>query len=396
MEDIGSAHPSVRRSDNEVGGATLKAICYSTNQKFDQAPCSSRSSTGEAPAKKARTETASTTPKPSIVHQEEIERESQQIEREAIALVDTATSPISLPSPPSTVNQQQQQPSSSESSHTFVSSQPSEALCDVQFIEEVHNSPPHSSENPFLANKQKNQQPDDSAGSSNALSHSPNFESNPTRLQTLSVNVVGLFGPLAASSPNQVSKFPSFNSQALFGEDKDGFVNALVHARFCNSANCSKDPTCNIMKSVIAHIFSCKGFSSNSSCPSCKQVLNSIRIHAKDCSQLNCHVPNCSELRKKLLQHTRPKTRVPNLQSGTRRRITPPTSTLDITQSQAQNQPALNAADTSHEVASSPLPSLEVVSSSSNIIEKPTEIPGPSGAVKASTAAVESNMIWWL
>jgi len=395
VEDIGSAHPSARKSDNEVGGATLKAICYSTNQKFDQAPCSSRSSTGEAPAKKARTEIASASPNPSIFHQEEIELESQQIEREAVALVDTATSPISLPSPPSTVNQQQQ-PSSSASSHTFVSSQPSETLCDVQFIEEVHNSPLPSSENPFLVNKRTNQQPDDSAGSSNALSHSPNFESNPTRLQTLSINVVGLSGPLAASSPNQVSKFPSFNSQALFGEEKDGFVNALVHARFCKSANCSKDPTCNIMKSVIAHIFSCKGFSSNSGCPSCKQVLNSIRIHAKDCSQLNCHVPFCPELRKKLFQNTRPKTRVPNLQSGTRRRITPPTTTVDITQSQAQNQPALNDAGTSRQVASSPVPSLEVVSSSSNIIEKPTEIPGPSGAVKASTADVESIMNWWL
>ena len=141
----------------------------------------------------------------------------------------------------------------------------------------------------------------------------------------------------------------------------------------------------------MAHIFICKGFT-NSSCPSCKQVCNSVRAHAKDCRKFNCFVPNCSEIRRKLLQ-TGSKTRVlfphrvPNLESGSRR-LTALITAAEVTQSETQKQPTVNAADAS-ETVSSLLPSLEVVSSSSNGLEEQTS--GPSGAIQSSTAAIAGN-----
>jgi hypothetical protein len=80
-------------------------------------------------------------------------------------------------------------------------------------------------------------------------------------------------------------------------------IQSLVHACQCRDANCRR-VTCHKMKKVVQHTKLCKK-RQHTNCPVCKQLIALCCYHAKHCSQTNCAVPFCSNIRLKLQEQKR-------------------------------------------------------------------------------------------
>lgn len=73
-----------------------------------------------------------------------------------------------------------------------------------------------------------------------------------------------------------------------------------VHACQCRDANC-RLPSCQKMKRVVTHTKVCKR-KTNGGCPICKQLIALCCFHAKNCPEIKCPVPFCSNIKYKLKQ----------------------------------------------------------------------------------------------
>ena len=75
-------------------------------------------------------------------------------------------------------------------------------------------------------------------------------------------------------------------------------IKTLVHACTCrDDANC-QDPSCSRMKRVVAHTLQCTR-KVNGGCPICKQLIALCCYHAKICSDSNCPVYFCQNIKAK-------------------------------------------------------------------------------------------------
>ena len=73
---------------------------------------------------------------------------------------------------------------------------------------------------------------------------------------------------------------------------------ATCDSKSCHSANCSK------MKGIFKHAASCPN-RANGVCHICKRIWMLFQIHARQCKEANCKVPNCKTIREKLRQLTK-------------------------------------------------------------------------------------------
>ncbi|XP_003376358.1 putative bromodomain protein [Trichinella spiralis] len=75
-------------------------------------------------------------------------------------------------------------------------------------------------------------------------------------------------------------------------------MQSLVHACQCRDANCRR-LSCHKMKRVVQHTKVCKKRQVGH-CPVCKQLVALCCFHARTCSEPNCSVPFCQNIRQKL------------------------------------------------------------------------------------------------
>ncbi|VDM34683.1 unnamed protein product [Hydatigera taeniaeformis] len=87
-------------------------------------------------------------------------------------------------------------------------------------------------------------------------------------------------------------------------------IAALVHANQCRDANC-RMATCIQMKRVLAHLRACPKRSSGT-CPLCRQLISMCCLHAKACTEEQCQVPLCPQLKDRLRQQQIQKRRQQN------------------------------------------------------------------------------------
>ena len=94
--------------------------------------------------------------------------------------------------------------------------------------------------------------------------------------------------------PHVMEKNNSMRNLAI-----DRCIKSLVHATSCrNDANCH-EPSCNRMKRVVTHTRQCTR-KSNGGCPICKQLIALCCYHVKICSESNCPVIFCQNIKAKL------------------------------------------------------------------------------------------------
>lgn len=74
----------------------------------------------------------------------------------------------------------------------------------------------------------------------------------------------------------------------------------LLHASTCRSAEC-QSANCAKMKGLLKHGTTCK-VKANGGCNVCKRIWALLQIHAKQCKQDNCPVPNCMAIRERYRQ----------------------------------------------------------------------------------------------
>jgi len=74
----------------------------------------------------------------------------------------------------------------------------------------------------------------------------------------------------------------------------------LLHASTCRSTECSS-ANCAKMKGLLKHGTQCK-IKANGGCNVCKRIWALLQIHAKQCKQENCPVPNCMAIRERYRQ----------------------------------------------------------------------------------------------
>ncbi|KHJ49440.1 hypothetical protein D918_00566 [Trichuris suis] len=77
-------------------------------------------------------------------------------------------------------------------------------------------------------------------------------------------------------------------------------IQSLVHACQCRDANCRR-LSCMKMKRVVQHTKTCKK-RHNGTCPVCKQLMALCCFHARTCTEQNCMVPFCLNIRQKLAE----------------------------------------------------------------------------------------------
>jgi hypothetical protein len=76
----------------------------------------------------------------------------------------------------------------------------------------------------------------------------------------------------------------------------------LSHAANCNSENKEcPSANCNKMKGLLAHGKTCKTTAAGG-CPVCKRIWALFQLHARQCKESNCKVPNCSTIRERARQ----------------------------------------------------------------------------------------------
>ncbi len=74
----------------------------------------------------------------------------------------------------------------------------------------------------------------------------------------------------------------------------------LLHASTCRSPEC-QSANCAKMKGLLKHGTTCK-VKANGGCNVCKRIWALLQIHAKQCKQDNCPVPNCMAIRERYRQ----------------------------------------------------------------------------------------------
>lgn len=74
----------------------------------------------------------------------------------------------------------------------------------------------------------------------------------------------------------------------------------LLHASTCRSAEC-QSANCAKMKGLLKHGTQCK-IKATGGCNVCKRIWALLQIHAKQCKQENCPVPNCMAIRERYRQ----------------------------------------------------------------------------------------------
>jgi len=74
----------------------------------------------------------------------------------------------------------------------------------------------------------------------------------------------------------------------------------LLHASTCRSPEC-QSANCAKMKGLLKHGTQCK-VKANGGCNVCKRIWALLQIHAKQCKQENCPVPNCMAIRERYRQ----------------------------------------------------------------------------------------------
>merc|ERR1712065_4619 len=80
------------------------------------------------------------------------------------------------------------------------------------------------------------------------------------------------------------------------------FLSALVHASTCEAkTNCPEGSACKKMKDLLEHRRSCKVRVRNG-CETCKRILCLVQMHAKQCTDKDCKVFHCKDLKKHMLQ----------------------------------------------------------------------------------------------
>jgi len=76
----------------------------------------------------------------------------------------------------------------------------------------------------------------------------------------------------------------------------------LLHASTCRSTKCTS-ANCAKMKGLLKHGSQCK-IKANGGCQVCKRIWALLQIHARQCKQDNCPVPNCMAIRERFRQLT--------------------------------------------------------------------------------------------
>ena len=68
----------------------------------------------------------------------------------------------------------------------------------------------------------------------------------------------------------------------------------IEHASGCKKEECQQ--TCLRMRSLLQHGITCKAKVSGK-CQTCRRILNLLKLHAQYCTNTNCHVPRCGDIR---------------------------------------------------------------------------------------------------
>ena len=119
----------------------------------------------------------------------------------------------------------------------------------------------------------------------------PNFPRHPHQLQ-----------PLPVTSGEQKSQ----QTDAQRRERQRNIqlhLQLLRHAATCDSTSCHS-ANCQKMKGIFNHATSCPN-RANGLCHICKRIWMLFQIHARQCKESNCKVPNCNTIREKLRQLTK-------------------------------------------------------------------------------------------
>jgi len=114
----------------------------------------------------------------------------------------------------------------------------------------------------------------------------PNIPRHPHPLQAISV------GPTQSALTPEQRKERQRSIQL--------HMTLLLHASTCSSPECNS-ANCAKMKSLLKHGTQCK-VKANGGCNVCKRIWALLQIHAKQCKQENCPVPNCMAIRERYRQ----------------------------------------------------------------------------------------------
>lgn len=74
----------------------------------------------------------------------------------------------------------------------------------------------------------------------------------------------------------------------------------IEHASRCTSAKCTSS-NCQKMKSYLKHGTTCK-IKASGGCKICKRIWTLLRIHAQQCKNSKCPIPQCIAIRKRIRQ----------------------------------------------------------------------------------------------
>jgi E1A/CREB-binding protein len=77
-------------------------------------------------------------------------------------------------------------------------------------------------------------------------------------------------------------------------------ITLIEHASRCNSTQC-KSSNCQKMKAYLKHGQTCQTKASGG-CKICKRIWTLLRIHAQQCKNSNCPIPQCIAIRKRIRQ----------------------------------------------------------------------------------------------
>jgi len=76
-------------------------------------------------------------------------------------------------------------------------------------------------------------------------------------------------------------------------------IQLLEHASGCNSGTCTSN--CQQMKGFLSHERQCQE-KSHGTCKICKRIWTLLRIHAQQCKERTCHIPQCNAIRERIRQ----------------------------------------------------------------------------------------------
>jgi len=116
----------------------------------------------------------------------------------------------------------------------------------------------------------------------------PNIPRHPHQLQAIPVNT----GEQKSQQTDAQRRERQRNIQL--------HLQLLRHAATCTSPTCHS-ANCMKMKGIFRHASSCPN-RANGSCHVCKRIWMLFQIHARQCKEANCKVPNCNAIREKLRQ----------------------------------------------------------------------------------------------